>query len=282
MLACLRHGQIAIIVSLTIFLLLIKLRFAWKTFLLAFAAVQKFSMLLLFAPLLFIKGRYALCITAFILFIIFSATPLIFGVNLIKLYGDYINELASQVSGGFNSYSQSGYNMLHLNCFKINLFNIILKMVFGFLFIHVMYQEWRKPSFSLNLLLFTFSCSMLLSYHRVYDLPAVNAILAVKFILFIERRQYVHCAIAGGIMLIFIIPQGVFLRICSIIGKLPCSDRIFCLSDYYQGITNLFPILPFIMMAITVWSWFLYLKAEPDFEFEGKDYVKNTPEPVTG
>mgnify|MGYP001353719288 FL=1 len=172
--------------------------------------------------------------------------------------------------------------MLHLNCFKINLFNIILKMLFGFLFLHVMYQEWRKPSFSLNLLLFTFSCSMLLSYHRVYDLSAVNALLAVKFILFVERRQYVHCAIAGGIMLIFLIPQGVFLRIFSIIGKLPCSDRIFCLSDYYQGISSLFPLLPLIVMAITVWSWFLYLKAEPDFEFEGKDYVKNTPEPVTG
>jgi Glycosyltransferase family 87 len=281
-LACLRHGQIALIVSLAIMLILVKIRLGWKVFFFIFAAVQKYSMITFLGPLMFIKGRYWFCIFSFIGFILVSLTPMVFGVDIVLLYSDYVNELSAQLKTGFNTYAGSGYNMLQVECFKMGLVNYVLKGFFVLLFLYVLLREWRKPKYSLNLLMFIFSCSMLVNYHRVYDLGLVNALIAVKFIYFLDRKQYLHSTIAGLLMLFFLIPQTIYFHICRILGKFPGAGDLFYLADYYQGISGMFPLLPFVVMFMTLWSWYLYQFTDVDFEFEGKDYVGETQTTTAG
>ncbi len=280
-LACLRHGQISLIVSLAMLVLLLKIKGLWKYFLFIFAAIQKYSMLTFFAPLLFVKGRYRLCIISFCGFLLFSMSPALFGVDLVRLYKDYVCELSGQVRSGFNTYQGSGYNMMQLEFFKLNAINIILKAAFVLLFLYVAAKEWKKSKFNLNLLMFVFCCSMLVAYHRVYDLGLVNALLAVKFVYMIKHRDFINAGIAALLMLFFLIPQTIYFHMCRIIGKLPLDGLVYY-SDYYLGINRMFPLMPFVVMFMTLWSWYLYRFNDADFEFEGTDDVEETQTTAAG
>ena len=187
-------GQIPLILSLCVYGLF------WgpnsrvlRTFLFAFVAVAKYSLLPVFAPILFFKGYWKLCIASFCLFLLLSASPVFCGNNLIDVYTGYFAAVARTVQpGGINHYG-SYPEMCHLAFFKIAFLNHALTAAAICLVLWLFWRERRTKEISDTLLLLTFSLTMLISYHRRWDFTLVFPLFFIRLFM-PDRRLPSPCA----------------------------------------------------------------------------------------
>jgi Glycosyltransferase family 87 len=263
----LRHGQQTIFISCGILLLLsLKSRYV-GTVMFSLATLMKYSMMSLFAPLLFLKKRYFICIVAFFLFLLLCLYPVLLGYNVLELYQRYVEAMINVFNGGCCSFKVSGYNMLQIEFFQACYLNLIGKFVAAAIALAIIWRERKKPGISLNLILVIFCFTMLISYHRLYDLSIVMLLLLLKTRYLIVARDWKNSLICVAFLFCYTIPFSWVLELSDIVGRIFPLKGFVQLCNYRQ-FSHLLPVSAWMMLALSVYVLYLYMRTGEEFVFQ--------------
>ncbi len=268
-LMCLRHGQQMIWITLTIlFFFSCGNRYA-KIILFGLGTLLKYSMVTLFAPMLFLKKQYFICVAAFILFVCLSLFPVLLGYNPFELYRQYIGIVKDVMSSGnVCSFQGSGYNMLQIDFFIIPYLNTLGKIAIAAIILPIMWNERGKEEFSLNLLLLLFCFSMLLSYHRLYDNVIVLLFLLIKTHFLVLEKDWGNATVCAMFLGFFLIPFSWVLRVSNSLGTaFPRFGEVFHLCNF-EGFTTLLPIPALMQLALSFYVLYLYFETDRGYVFK--------------
>ena len=267
-----RIGQIPVILTLCLYGIF------WgppsrvlRVFLFAFIAVTKYSMLTIFAPLLFFKGHWKLCIVAFALFVFFSISPVFCGNDLKEVYVGYFEAVKLIFQPGYiNHYEVSGMTMCHLGFFKFPILNHILKGIMIVLTLWLFWRERKSSGISDTLLLLVFSLTMLLSYHQIYDSSILYPLFLIRLFAFAKKKQWWMFGLTALFPLFLIVPGTIILRISSWIGGFPGMDSVFFLTNnpWKRPFFHVFPLMAVYSIVLAFWSLYLYFRVEDPYRFQ--------------
>ncbi len=261
-----RHGQITMFFTVFLLLTLYAKHYWSRILFFGLAAGIKYSMVTIFAPALFLKKYYLTCILAFGVFLIIALFPIFWGNNPITIYSRYLEVLCGELGNGFNTYANSGYNMLHLEFFKYNTFNIILKIFSGLLVLYIIFKDRNKDSFGMNFLFVIMCLSMLLSYHRLYDIPLIMLCLLANFYLFILKKDWKNIFISSAFIAFFMLPFSAVMNVAEMINDIPCVKDIFIVSRYFK--IMVFPLPAIVFLFLSVYAAFIYFRKQENVIFE--------------
>lgn len=266
-LMCLRHGQQMIWTTMALlFFFSCRSRYT-KTVLFGLSTLLKYSMVTLFAPMLFLKKQYFICIAAFILFVCLALFPVLLGFNPVTLYLQYFDVIKQAMTGAC-SFQGSGYNMLQIDFFSIPHLNTIGKLIIAAIILPIMWKERGKEEFSLNLLLLLFCFSMLLSYHRLYDNVIVLLFLLLKAHFLVLKKDWRNVAVCAMFMGFFIIPLSWVLRVSNALGQaFPQLGNIFYLCNF-SNLNTLLPIPALVQLALSFYVLYLYFHTDSGYIFK--------------
>ncbi|MBR4190131.1 MAG: hypothetical protein IKQ55_09255 [Kiritimatiellae bacterium] len=239
-------------------------------FLFAFMAVTKYSVLTVFAPLLFFKGYRKLCVAAFLLFLLFSLSPAFRGNNLADVYAGYSKAVEIFMQPGQSNHFDSNPMMCHLGFFRLSAANHVLKALVCGMMIWLVARECKNRYMTDTVLLLAFCLTMLVSYHGLHDLLLVFPLLMARLFDFARTRRWKLFGITLLFPLFLDIPGRVILQVSSWLGKIPRVGSIVYLSDnpFHFDYLHVFPLTPIFMLALTAWSFYLYLTVEKPYKFE--------------
>lgn len=267
-----RIGQIPVILALCLYgMLWLPMPGFLRPLLFAAIAVMKYSILTVFAPLLFFKGYVRFCLVAFAVFVALSLSPALCGHSLMELYPDYMEAVVRTFRPeGVNHYCQSGITCCHLGFLRTGVLNQILK---GVAFLPALWLFWRErkaPCMSDTALLFAFSLTMLISYHQLHDYTLVFPLFMIRLVAFAREGKWGYFFTTALFPAYLLVPGRLIERTASIIGGIPGMDSIFYLSNPLWNPTcrNLFPLTAFYAIALAIWSWHLYTRVENTYKFE--------------
>ena len=239
-----------------------------RTILFAVIAAVKYSVLTVFAPLLFFKGSWKLCIAAFALFIFLTISPVFCGNNLREVYTSYFDDYnVLFVPGGANHFSANGVTMCQLELFKLPILNHIMKAIAVCLVLWLFWRERKSKAFPDTLLLLALSLTMLLSYHQFHDLSLIFPFLFIRLFAFARAKQWVLFGITACFPLFLDIPGRVLMKFFSFVGGIPGLGSVIYLPDM-MGVPHIFPFMVFYTIALTLWSLYLYLHVDDPYRFE--------------
>lgn len=266
-----RVGQIPVILALCLYGLFWgpPWRFL-QTFLFAFVATTKYSVLPVFAPLLFFKGHWKLCIAAFSVFILFSISPVFCGNDLKEVYLDYSEALKVLFQPGHVNHFDRSPWMCHLGFFRIEWINTFLKVVCICFALWLFWRERKSRYLSDTLLLLAFGLTMLISYHSIQDFSIIFPLFFIRLFTFSKEKNWWCFGITALFVLFLIIPGNLLMKISSAIGGIPGMDSFIVLADrpYGQPFHHVFPIMPFYSIALVFWSSYLYFHVKEPYRFE--------------
>ena len=267
-----RIGQIPVILTLCLYAMF------WgpdslvlRAFLFSIIAVTKYSLLTVFAPLLFFKGHWKLCIAGFAIFVFFSISPVFCGNNLVEVYKGYIETLKfSFQPDEINHYATSGMSMCHLGFLKNPILNSLLKSL---AIIPILWLFWKERSSSYlsdTLLLLAFSLTMLISYHQFYDFSLIFPLFFIRLFAFAKERNWGLFGVTALFPLFLLVPGTLVLKISSWIGGVPGIGSFIYLVDNPWGkpFLHVFPLMAFYSIALAAWSLYLYLRVKDPYRFE--------------
>ena len=265
-----RLGQISVILTLCLYGMFWgpPLRLL-QTFLFAFVAVTKYSVLPVFAPLLFFKGHWKLCISAFSLFILFSISPVFCGNDLKEVYLGYFEATKLLFQPGYCNYYGEAPMMCHLGFFKSSGINTFLKIVFICPALWLFWRERKTHYLSDTMLMLAFSLTMLISYHSVQDMSFFFPLFFIRLFAFFKEKNWLFFCITALFVLFLIIPGNLFMNVSSAIGGIPGAGSFILLAEtpYGQSFHHVFPLLPFYCIALVFWSLYLYLRVDEPYRF---------------
>lgn len=265
-----RLGQIPVILALCIYLIFWgpSLR-SLRTFLFAFVAVTKYSVLPVFAPLLFFKGYWKLCIAAFSLFVLLSISPVFCGNNLKEVYQGYFEAVKVLFQPGSVNHFDRNPMMCHLGFSVFPGINIFMKAVAAAFILWLFWRERKTRYFSDTMLLLAFSLTMLTSYHAIHDMSLLFPLFFIRLFSFAKEKNWSCLGITTLFLLYLIIPGGPFIKVSSMIGALPGIGSVIILANrpYGQELYHVFPVTPFYSIALAVWSLYLYLRVKAPYRF---------------
>lgn len=249
----------------------------------AFIAVAKYSLLPVIAPLLFFKGHWKLCMTAFALFVFFSVTPIFSGNNLIEVYTEYCKAVATTLLPGSTNHYDCNPTMCHLGFFKIQMLNHLLKAIAICVVLWLFWREHKNSYVSDTLMLTGLCLTMLISYHRIYDFSLVFPLFFIRLFDFAKTRQWLSFGVTLLFPLFLNTPRTItFLMIPSCIGRLlPQAETFVYTYENLWGThyTHVLPITPVFSIALTLWSLYLYLHVKEPYRFEIPASNKSVPTP---
>lgn len=269
---CMACGQIPIILTFLVYCLFWGPAFRWlQVLMFTFIAVAKYSILPVFAPLLFFKGHWKFCLISFSLFILLSISPFFFGNNLVDLYSGYLKAVQMTFEpGGVNHYGTAPL-MCHFGFFKIPILNHLIKIPVVGLILWIFWREHKKTALSDTLLLVTFSLTLLISYHRQYDTCLVYPLFVIRLFDFSKKRQWMLFGITVFFPLFLIAPRTItYLMIPSFLGKMMIwAEPYIYMHNNPWGVsyTHLFPLTPFFTAMLAIWSFYLYLHVKEPYMF---------------
>ena len=242
-----------------------------RTILFAVIAVTKYSVLPVFAPLLFFKGHWKLCITAFALFLLLSISPAFCGNSLKEIYTSYFDAFGILFEpGGVNHYGSNGSTMCHLGFFKLPILNHFMKAIAVSLILWLFWRERKTKTISDTLLLLALSLTMLISYHQFHDLSLIFPLFFIRLFAFAKERNWIRFGITAFFPLFLIVPDGIRYRIFSVIGGIGGVlglDSVIYFPNTF-GFPHIFPFMAVYTIALTLWSLYLYLHVENPYCFE--------------
>ena len=263
-----RLGQNTLFLSLFLVLCLYCKNKWARVILFSISAVSKYTMLTFLAPALFLKKYYLFCIVSFMVFVLFAISPVICGHNIITLYHNYAELVQQYVSTGFNTYAESGYSMLNIGYFKLNIINILGKLLFGLLAVYIIFRDRWQNSFGMNFLLSIMCITMLLSYHRLHDIHLIMLLLLAEFYFFLINRDKVNMLISAAFIIFFAVPFSLVLNFSHMITKLPHVGDIFYTCNYYLQNRDVFPLSAVVFLFLTIYSLYLYFYKREEVIFE--------------
>jgi hypothetical protein len=269
--SCLKHGQV---VNISSVLILLPIFFVGSTYTsavsMALSAVTKYSMLTVLGPALFFRGRYFVCIIAFVLFVIIGLFPLFFGCDIFEIYTSYLFEMKRQLSAGYNTYQFSGYNMLHLDLFKFRPIGTILKILVLSGSFFLVFRGRKKKDWTPIELTALSSATMLISYHRLYDLVLPLSFMLVAANRLMRDRDFLKASGIFTFCAILLLPESFIYTVADILGStLPVGNLVYL--SPFRNFKNMLPLYPFLCFSIFAYSLVLSLTAGDGFHETGED-----------
>jgi len=266
-LTCLKHGQTSILLAFCLFAIIERPSCtALSYFYMSMAAVLKYSIMPFYGIILFCKQHFRLCIISFLLFIAWAIVPILFGHNIPQLYIQYFTVLKQQISGGFNSFPISGYNMIQLDFFKIPFLGASLKLIFIIIFFHLLYKGIKQKNIGLNFMFMTMCVTMITVYHRVYDMVLIMPLLIMVSITLLKDKKIPETIIAMFFIIFFMLPESIVFAISNTIGQITGNNPIVYISKFLYWKT-IFPILPINVLILSTFSVYLCYFVEEKFYF---------------
>jgi hypothetical protein len=275
-----RTGQIVLILTLCLYGMFWGPRSnLLRICLFAFIAVTKYSILTVFAPILFFKGHWKLCIYSFCIFVLLSLSPVICGNNLVEVFQGYFKAVKILFQPGQCNHYDMCTLMCHLGFFKISIINHLLKIIVVGIILWLCWREWKNEYFSDTLLMLSLSLTMLISYHGFHDIVLIFPLFLIRLFDFVKTKQWFQFVGTLTFFVYCIIPGTILLHISSWIGKIPRIDSIIYLVNNPWGfkLQHVFPITPFFTIALTLWSLYLYLHVKEQYRFEIPASNKSVP-----
>ncbi len=265
-------GQIPVILAFCLYGMFWLPRLGFlRPFAFALIAVAKYSILTVFAPLLFFKGHVRLCLVAFAVFIALSLSPVLCGNNLAEVYGGYCEAVVRLFQpGGVNHYGMTGITSCHLGFFKIGWLNLVMKLAALCPVVWLLRRERNSPRVSDTALLLAFSLTMLVSYHSLHDYTLVFPLFIIRLHAFAREGNWrLFCATAL-FPAYLITPGRVIERTASVIGSIPGLGSVIQLSNpsWNPDCHDLFPLTALFAIALAVWSLHLYRRVGNPCMFE--------------
>ena len=265
-----RLGQIPVILALCLYGLfwMPRLRFI-RPFVFAVIAVSKYSLLTVFAPLLFFKGHRKLCFVAFAIFVLLSLSPVLCGNSLIDVYKGYSEAVVNLFKPeGVNHYTQTGITSCHLGFLKFGLLNQFLKLLAAVPILWLFWKERESRAIPDTALLLALSLTMLISYHSLHDYTLVFPLFLVRLFAFAKKRNWRYFGVTALFPFYLALPGRLIEWTASLIGRIPGVDKVFSLSNpVWSPYHNLFPLTAFFALALAFWSWFVYQKEKDPYLF---------------
>lgn len=268
----LKWGQIPIVLALFFYFLFWageRASFWLRTVLFAFIAVAKYSALPVVAPLLFFKGHWKLCIASFALFVLLSISPVFCGNNLVEVYSSYSDAVAKTIQpGGINHYSTHSVGMCHLDFFISSIVVMLSKALVVVVVLWLFWRERKKTFFTDTLLLLSFSLTMLITYHRIYDIILIYPLFAIRLFDFARTKQWLLFGITFLFPLFLLLPsKAIYDMIGAWIGGIPGLGSVVYLTRNSAG-SRIFPVMALYSIALAGWSLYLYLHVKDPYRFE--------------
>ena len=266
-----RLGQIPVV--LTFFLYGMFWLSPWpvlRTVYFALIAAMKYSVLPVFAPLLFFKGHWKLCIAAFSLFVLLCLSPVFFGNDLKEVYVGYIIAVKKAYQPGeCGHYDTNGVTMCHIEFFKNSTINYLLKAVVIGCMVWMYWRERKTKFLSDTLLMLSLNLTMLLSYHQVHDMSLVFPLFFIRLFGFTREKNWSYFGIEVLFLLFLIVPGALVLKTAALLGDFCRADSFVYLTDQPWGkpYYHLFPITALWTMALAVWNLHLYLHVNNPYIF---------------
>ena len=229
-------------------------------------------------------------VLAFILFVVLCLSIGIWLDDLVTVFHEYVECVTKSTSHGGNSYGEGSFFFLSIGFLKSNMINRILRIFICLAYAGVLLKIWKRnkaqgeKSFPMHLTavdwgLFTFM-TIFFSYHRIQDgvlfMPFLGVIVLELYQSCIKKKEInpkqsvFQLLLAVLFLLFWTIPSSIIFSIGSKIGKMiPVVEKIvYYPSDEVGGFSNIFPIMPFVMLAIIVYLLWL------EFSFEKADTYK--------
>ena len=266
-----RTGQIVLVLALCMYCMFWGLASqSIRTLLFAFIALTKYSVLPVFAPLLFFKRHWKLCFSAFGIFLLFSISPILCGNNLVEVYSGYIQAVETLFQPGQVNHFNMRPQMCHIGFFRFPIINHISKVIVICPILWLFWRERKTKKLSDTSFLLALSLTMLISYHGLYDISLIFPLLFIRLFDFAKKKQWFCFLITFLFLFYLLIPGSITLTFSSWLGSIPGIDSIVYLSDkpwgsHYQ---HVFPITPFFAIALTIWDLYLYLHVSTPYQFE--------------
>ncbi len=271
--ACLRHGQVVCIASLLLCLSIFIPRTFPATISLALTAICKYSIMTVLAPALFARGRFIVCVLGFAIFASSAFLPLAFGCDMGALYSSYLDEIRKQTSAGFNTYEFSGYNMLNADFFKFRILGTIIKVAVLCASLFLILKLRREKGWRLMDLLTLCSATMLISYHRMYDLVLLLPFMLAATLVSLERKEFTKTAVLILFSLACIVPENIVYRVSNEIASLiPAVGEIIYLSPFRDFKTTM-PFYSFLTLAIFAFSFLSSIIPESGSKLRKPDII---------
>lgn len=161
--------------------------------LLGLALVAKYSVVPFVGLSFLIIRDFRTCVVAAIVFVAIAALPALYGQDLVSLYTDYFAKVKSTTAQcGIDTYcgGRGIDSQLHFEFFKVNAINLFVKAIFTLLFVTAFWMEYRRKVISLEFLLFANAFTLLIAYHRFYDMPALQLFMIAFLNICLIRRQW--------------------------------------------------------------------------------------------
>ena len=159
--------------------------------------------------------------------------------------------------------------MLQFGYFRLEIINLLGKIIFGGIMLFIFWREREKEGIGLNLLLLVFCFTMLVSYHRLYDNIIVVLLLVVKMNFLVIRKDWLNAGICGAFLGFYLIPVSWVLKTANCLGNTWLS-KIFYVSPYAQFSTVL-PIIAWSQTILGIYLLYLYFKTEEDLVLKLND-----------
>ncbi len=264
----LRHGQQPVWIMLALLLFFTFSNRYGRTTLFGLSTILKYSMYSLFAPALWIKKQYYICLSAFVLFVVLCCYPVLFGYNLIDLYRQYVDVMVKVVGKGFCSFKISGYNMLQIDFFQMSWLNSLGKLLFAGIFCPILWKEWKKEHIGLNFILVLLCFTMLLSYHRLYDNLPIMLLLIVKTHFLVYRKDWLNVCICSVFLLFYLIPLSMIFMVSNAVGSALPALNHYILLTRFAPYEHLLPIPSISQIILTIYAYYLYIKTPEEFVFK--------------
>lgn len=257
---------------------------------LGLSAAFKYSVMTFQIPILVLQRRLKMSVLAFILFVVLCLSIGIWLDDLVTVFHEYVECVTKSTSHGGNSYGEGSFFFLSIGFLKSNMINRILRIFICLAYAGVLLKIWKRnkaqgeKSFPMHLTavdwgLFTFM-TIFFSYHRIQDgvlfMPFLGVIVLELYQSCIKKKEsnykqsVFQLLLAVLFLLFWTIPSSIIFSIGSKIGNMiPAAEKIvYYPSDEVGGFSNIFPIMPFVMLAIIVYLLWL------EFSFEKADTYK--------
>lgn len=227
---------------------------------LGLAGALKYSLAGLIGVLFASKKAWKVIFIAGGTFLLFTLTPVIWGHNLVELYGKYIWRLQGFVTGaessGIDTYwgCNNCLSLTHLDFLKHHGAVLWIKGALVLIFGFILWSDRKELRIGLPLLFVASSLSMTIVYHRHHDLTLPVLWMVGLLPLLLKRGYKGHVFVLSLFIAYFWVPYSILLIFSTWLGGIIGENRWIYLGNAVFEV----PLDAVISFFMTFYSIFLY------------------------
>jgi len=117
---------------------------------------------------------------------------------------------------------------------------------------------------------------MLVSYHRLHDIPLIMLILLAEFYFFMLKKDKLNMLVSAAFIMFFTAPFSLIIKVSHLLCELPHIGDFIQLGPSDMDIEVL-PLSAPVFLLLTVYAFYLYCFKQEAVVFELKPVSRNIP-----